>query len=128
MVKEVRIPTAPCAVCQTTEDLVWDHNHETDVVRGVLCRKHNSALGMLNDDPKMVLSLLYHLSFANEGWTYSDWEVERDRGLARARYHRNPEYQRTRSLKRWHSLTREEKDAYNARRRQLRKEKSARMV
>lgn len=39
-----------CYVCKTTEDLCLDHCHKTGVIRGFLCRKHNAALGLFNDD------------------------------------------------------------------------------
>jgi hypothetical protein len=38
-----------CYVCLTTEDLCIDHDHESGLVRGFLCRKHNTALGMFGD-------------------------------------------------------------------------------
>lgn len=39
-----------CEVCGTCEDLCIDHDHDTGRVRGVLCRKCNTALGMLGDN------------------------------------------------------------------------------
>lgn len=41
-----------CAICQqeSNRKLCIDHNHETDEVRGLLCYKCNSILGLLNDD------------------------------------------------------------------------------
>lgn len=38
-----------CAICGTTEQLFVDHDHITGQIRGVLCRKCNSAIGMLGD-------------------------------------------------------------------------------
>lgn len=38
-----------------------DHCHETGVVRGLLCRRCNLALGWLNDEPRRVLSAYFYL-------------------------------------------------------------------
>lgn len=43
-----------CAVCSSTESLVVDHNHETGEVRGILCSRCNSALGLLKDSPVLL--------------------------------------------------------------------------
>lgn len=38
-----------CAVCRSQERLCVDHDHETLDVRGLLCNKCNTAIGMLGD-------------------------------------------------------------------------------
>lgn len=38
-----------CALCLTGKGLCLDHDHVTGQVRGVLCRRCNSALGKLGD-------------------------------------------------------------------------------
>src|SRR5437016_2712677 len=43
-----------CAICGGTHLLGVDHDHETKAVRGVLCRKCNSGIGQLRDDPALV--------------------------------------------------------------------------
>lgn len=50
-----------CKICGVSADqvryktLVIDHNHVTGAVRGLLCPKCNAAIGLLKDDPKIVL-------------------------------------------------------------------------
>jgi hypothetical protein len=60
-----------CAICGQPETLTApsgkltrltiDHDHETDVVRGLLCRKCNAALGSLNDSVEIVRAALAYL-------------------------------------------------------------------
>jgi hypothetical protein len=48
--------------CVTGQPLSVDHCHETGKIRGLLCRKCNSALGLLNDDPELVNRALLYLT------------------------------------------------------------------
>lgn len=45
-----------CAICHVVIDDHGhvDHDHETGAVRGVLCQKHNMAIGLLDDDPVLL--------------------------------------------------------------------------
>jgi hypothetical protein len=42
-----------------------DHDHKTGKVRGLLCSQHNRAIGLLNDDPELVLKV--HSYLVNNG-------------------------------------------------------------
>jgi hypothetical protein len=53
-----------CALvfCPNTEDLVVDHCHTSGVVRGILCRQCNAALGKLGDSKSSIMLVLEYLS------------------------------------------------------------------
>lgn len=55
-----------CAICgglcSTGKRLAVDHNHETGVVRGLLCNHCNRALGFFRDDPLLLQSALEYLA------------------------------------------------------------------
>ena len=46
---------------------VVDHNHETGVVRGILCRKCNKALGGFGDDISIIKKAFNYLEGNRDG-------------------------------------------------------------
>ena len=51
-----------CAVCRKKSDVLdVDHDHKSGVVRGLLCRRCNVGLGMLDDSPIYVKRALRYL-------------------------------------------------------------------
>ena len=48
-----------CAICKekcsTRKSLSVDHNHQTGIVRGLLCNRCNRALGMFKDNSTLLL-------------------------------------------------------------------------
>lgn len=61
-----------CAICQKPETskrtnrLSVDHNHKTGKIRGLLCTKCNTALGLLNENIKLLEESINYLSKTNE--------------------------------------------------------------
>jgi hypothetical protein len=55
-----------CEICGITTDLVYDHCHDTMEFRGVLCRKHNAAIGQLGDTAEGVQAALNYLTKRKE--------------------------------------------------------------
>jgi len=67
-----------CAICRTTEvpnatrDWVTDHNHKTNSIRGILCRKCNMAIGLLKDDFKIIRRAVMYVKLYNTRGFKSD--------------------------------------------------------
>jgi len=52
-----------CAICRAALDQLFvDHDHETEEVRGLLCRSCNLGIGFLQDDAGLVASALDYLT------------------------------------------------------------------
>lgn len=82
----VQDTTARCAICgcgdyapqergarrgkQKFSKLVYDHDHTTGIIRGILCHRCNTALGWFNDDPGMLQRARFYLEQATTGRTY----------------------------------------------------------
>lgn len=50
-----------CMICGSTQRLCIDHCHNTSVVRGILCSKCNTGLGMFNDNIDALYSAIEYL-------------------------------------------------------------------
>ena len=52
-----------CAICKTRFDRITyvDHCHKTDKIRGILCNKCNSGLGMFDDDVEILGNAIEYL-------------------------------------------------------------------
>lgn len=60
-----------CLACeihqsQLTRPLAVDHNHETGDVRGLLCTNCNSALGMVEENSRVLYGLISYLEQYNK--------------------------------------------------------------
>jgi Fe2+ or Zn2+ uptake regulation protein len=52
-----------CEICGATENLVYDHDHNTGHHRGVICTGCNKAIGLLGDDVDGVKAALDYLEY-----------------------------------------------------------------
>lgn len=54
-----------CLICGKSfiepSEACIDHDHETDEIRGLLCRKCNAGLGLFNDDHKIIMKAMEYL-------------------------------------------------------------------
>jgi len=55
-----------CAICKLPEQrlnkrLHVDHDHTTDEIRGLLCSNCNTGIGLLKEDPKILLQAVEYL-------------------------------------------------------------------
>lgn len=54
-----------CAICCASSypraHLDIDHNHDTKVIRGLLCRRCNNAIGLFRDNPKLATTAILYL-------------------------------------------------------------------
>lgn len=60
-VYRARMMDGECAICGSTEDLVYDHDHATSVFRGVLCRYHNKVIGGIGDTARDAWKIFQYL-------------------------------------------------------------------
>ena len=51
-----------CSICHLVFPLCIDHNHKTGEVRGLLCRQCNIGIGLLQDNPEILLEAYKYLT------------------------------------------------------------------
>lgn len=65
--KKLQEQNGVCAICGKSEtvknrSLAQDHNHKTGQLRGLLCWKHNTALGKLDESPEILQNMIDYLN------------------------------------------------------------------
>lgn len=53
--------TKECQICGDTDRLNIDHDHETNIIRGVLCNRCNLGIGFLKDNPYLLRKAAQYL-------------------------------------------------------------------
>ncbi len=55
-----------CAVCRKAQNdnkvLFVDHDHANGIIRGLLCKRCNSVLGLCNDNQDLLIEMCLYLS------------------------------------------------------------------
>lgn len=60
-IKELLESQTQCAICESKERLVIDHDHKTNKIRGILCDGCNKGLGCFKDSPYDLYSAAQYL-------------------------------------------------------------------
>lgn len=58
--------TKECTICASQADLVVDHDHKTNKIRGMLCNRCNQGLGQFKDDPDLLEFARIYLLASND--------------------------------------------------------------
>ena len=69
--KRLKKQIISCQICGKKEDLVVDHNHKTNVVRGILCNHCNRGIGhFLDNESFLELAIKYLIRTKNFSINY----------------------------------------------------------
>jgi hypothetical protein len=55
-------PGTECALCKSTKDIVFDHDHDTKKHRGWLCNPCNRSIGVLGDNMEGMIRVINYLN------------------------------------------------------------------
>lgn len=59
--------TKECIICGSDANLVVDHDHKRNKIRGMLCNRCNQGLGQFKDDPNLLeFARIYLLASEND--------------------------------------------------------------
>jgi hypothetical protein len=63
--KKLKLKKINCEICNSKENLVIDHNHKTNIIRGRLCNHCNRGLGHFLDNVDFLESAIKYLKKKN---------------------------------------------------------------
>lgn len=63
----IRPLDAACHLCGTTEHIHLDHDHSTGTARGLLCRAHNTGVGLAGDSAERLRTLAVYCETSRTG-------------------------------------------------------------
>lgn len=61
--KQFELQQGICAICKEIKKLVVDHDHKTNLNRSLLCKRCNSVLGLLEENPNILNSMIDYIDF-----------------------------------------------------------------
>ena len=64
--KNIISTTMQCTICGDEGDLVVDHDHTKNKIRGILCNRCNKGLGLFRDSPDLLEYARIYLLAAND--------------------------------------------------------------
>lgn len=63
--KQKELQLGGCAICKqlckTGRELAIDHDHNTNIIRDLLCQRCNATLGLVNDDEEILFAMIEYL-------------------------------------------------------------------
>jgi hypothetical protein len=69
------LKTKQCTICGSEENLVVDHDHKRNFVRGMLCNHCNRGLGHFRDDPMLLeFAKMYLMCYAEDSEDRKEFE------------------------------------------------------
>lgn len=73
--KDIIDTVKECVICGSVENLVVDHCHKTNIIRGMLCNHCNRGLGHFKDDPQLLeFARIYLLGYSQSSEDTKEFE------------------------------------------------------
>lgn len=73
--KDIIETVKECVICGSTGELVVDHCHKTNVIRGMLCNHCNRGLGHFKDNPELLeFARIYLLGYSQDSEHIKEFE------------------------------------------------------
>jgi len=72
--QELKSSVQECVICGAEGQLVVDHDHKTNKVRGILCNHCNLGLGHFRDDPALLEFARMYVLAANDSPEWHEYK------------------------------------------------------
>lgn len=71
-------PSGKCEICEKEAQMYFDHDHKTNDFRGWLCFQCNTAIGLAQDDVRVLARMIQYLEERRREMPQSVLVVERE--------------------------------------------------